>query len=173
CAQGRWRPRRAARCVRRNHAPDRPRHEREIQGNQPGRTGGERGGVLIVGVLGETPPSLPLKEGREAMEPLVVWMGESCTPQGTEYPAASITAPAASDFRKSTNAIAAGLLSPCVSSTAPWAMGACRSAGTTHTSALPSTWLAATNPSSALPLSTNCSVWEMFSPQTIFGSMAS
>ena len=37
---------RAARRLHRDHAPDRPRHEREVQGNQPGRARGQRRGVL-------------------------------------------------------------------------------------------------------------------------------
>ena len=70
-------------------------------------------------------------------------------------------------------AVAAGLFSPVLSSTASCRIGSNRSAGTIQTPSLPITWLAATKPSSALPLSMNCSVWVMFSPVTSLGVMAS
>ena len=46
--QGRRHPFRAARRGDRDHAPDRPRHEREVQGNQPWRAGRQCRGVLRI-----------------------------------------------------------------------------------------------------------------------------
>jgi L-serine dehydratase len=53
--KGRWHPFRAAGCLRGNDAPDRSRHEREIQGNQPGRPRGQRARVLRALAMAAAP----------------------------------------------------------------------------------------------------------------------
>jgi L-serine dehydratase len=61
-AQGRWNTCSSAGRVHRNHAPDRSRHERSLQGNQPGGTSGQCRGLLIAFSLGliQLPPEVAL-----------------------------------------------------------------------------------------------------------------